>query len=163
MTRRGHAGDMGDYDLPDENLTDCLLQAEVVRACLCQQRAPWRCQDHTMDPVGSVAGRWTLEAKGGVERSRIKHEAGVVGITSISILVWPLYTQVEIPPTIGISPFYNVSSIFSTPHLLAFLPQSISSFVSSECASTVLLRKRRHNRLYSNSRCLPRKAGEICT
>jgi len=78
MTRRGHAGDMGEYDLPDENLTDCLLQAEVVRACLCQQRAPWRCQDHTMDPVGSVAGRWRLEAEGGVERSRIKHEAGVV-------------------------------------------------------------------------------------
>ena len=81
---------MADYDLLDGNLTDCLLQAEVVRACLCQQSPPWRCQDQTMDAVGSVAGWWRWkEITHGCLMRRAEHTDVVLGISISTIVhVW---------------------------------------------------------------------------
>lgn len=81
MTRRGHAGGMARYDLLDENLTDCLLQAEVVRACLCQQACPLALP-RGVDGSGRKRCR-VVEVE--MERSRIFAEAGGTQTSLLSL------------------------------------------------------------------------------
>jgi hypothetical protein len=45
MTRLDHGGRVAHNDLLDENLTDYLLQAEVVGRVYVSSVHPWRCQD----------------------------------------------------------------------------------------------------------------------
>ena len=56
MTRRCHAGGTAHYDLLDENLGDCVLQAEVVGRVYVSRRAPWRCQEEAMDRSEALPG-----------------------------------------------------------------------------------------------------------
>lgn len=140
-----HAGGMADYDLLDGNLTDCLLQAEVVRACLCQQSPPWRCQEEAMDPVGSVAGCWRRRRRrwrwrdhsrvGCLMRRRETHRRRCRYHKPNNSCLTMIYSCRNIAHIERIAFYYVASSLSSRS--LALSLRGCSSFVSCECASVL--------------------------